>query len=125
MNSIPAHIAELLNLKFIQYHTTHFISEDPICIPHLFSKKQDIEIAAFLTAIISWGNRKSIIAAAKHLMTILQFQPHSFVMNYSKSDDKYLKKFYYRTFQPTDTIYFIRMLSHYYVHHQSLEEIFL
>ena len=50
--------------KYIQYHSSEFIESDPIQIPHLFTKKQDIEISAFLTATIAWGQRKSIIKNA-------------------------------------------------------------
>ena len=54
-------LKEFLDAKVQHYNTTQFIESDPIQIPHLFSKKEDIEIAAFLTATIAWGNRKSII----------------------------------------------------------------
>ena len=38
-----------------------FLEKDPIKIPHLFKKKEDIEISGFLVASISWGNRLTII----------------------------------------------------------------
>lgn len=53
-----------LDEKVIQYNQTHFIDSDPIQIPHRFTKKEDIEIAAFLSATIAWGNRKMIISNA-------------------------------------------------------------
>ena len=54
-------LKEFLDEKVLFYENPKFIASDPIQIPHLFSLKEDIEIAAFLTAIISWGNRTMII----------------------------------------------------------------
>lgn len=58
-------LKDFLDAKVIQYNNIKFIESDPIQVPHQFSKKEDIEIAAFLTATIAWGNRKSIIKNAK------------------------------------------------------------
>jgi hypothetical protein len=33
-----------LNKKVDEYNQPFFIEKDPVCIPHSFSKKQDIEI---------------------------------------------------------------------------------
>lgn len=125
MNKIPLHIADLLNEKVIQYKQAFFIQDDPISIPHLFNNRQDVEIAGFLTALISWGNRKSIIRSATQLINIMHYQPYNFILNYSRVDNKYLKSFYYRTFQPADTIFYIKALSNYYKNYDSLEEIFV
>lgn len=125
MNKIPTHIAELLNIKLKQYQSPAFIDEDPVSIPHLFDNPKDIEIAAFLTAIISWGNRKSIIKSAQSLMKLMQWKPHAFVMNYTPADNKLLKNFYYRTFQPEDTVFFIHALHRYYKQYDSLEKLFI
>ena len=55
-----ADLKEFLDEKVMLYNSPEFITSDPIQIPHLFSKKEDIEIAGFLTSIISWGNRNMI-----------------------------------------------------------------
>ena len=124
MNKIPPLLAHLLNDKVRQYKSSAFILNDPICIPHQFSQAQDIEIAAFLTALISWGNRTSIIQAAQKLMQILQPTPYLFVMNYSPADNKLLKNFYYRTFQPYDILFYIKTLHRFYYTYKSLEVLF-
>ncbi|WP_414521444.1 DUF2400 family protein, partial [Umezakia ovalisporum] len=49
-------LKKLLNMKVDYYNQPSFIPNDPICIPHLFTKQQDIEIAAFFSAIFAWGN---------------------------------------------------------------------
>ena len=36
-------IKELLDEKYHQYNRQDFIENDPVLIPHLFSKKEDIE----------------------------------------------------------------------------------
>ena len=48
-------IKEFLDYKSKKYNNPSFIHDDPIQIPHLFQKKEDIEISAFLTATIAWG----------------------------------------------------------------------
>ena len=53
-------LKNLLEEKFLEYNTPHFIDSDPVQIPHRFKEKNDIEVSAFLTSIISWGNRKMI-----------------------------------------------------------------
>lgn len=124
MNEIPPLLANLLNDKVRQYKSSAFILNDPVCIPHQFSQPQDIEIAAFLTALISWGNRTAIIQAARQLMQILQPTPYLFVMNYSPADNQLLKHFYYRTFQPYDTVFYIKTLHRFYHTQKSLEVLF-
>ena len=58
-------LKSFLDEKVIQYTHPYFIESDPIQIPHLFSLKEDIEIAGFLSATIAWGNRKMIIKNCK------------------------------------------------------------
>ena len=58
---------EFLDEKAEQYEHPKFLEADPIQIPHKFSAKADIEISAFLTATIAWGNRKSIIKNADRI----------------------------------------------------------
>ena len=55
-------IKEKLDFFVDKYNTSNFIINDPISIPHKFTKKEDIEIIGLIMATISWGNRKCIIA---------------------------------------------------------------
>ena len=86
-------LKEFLDEKVILYNNPKFIESDPIQIPHLFSKKEDIEIAAFLTATISWGNRTMIIRNASKMMELFDNAPHDFVLNHQESDLKSLEGF--------------------------------
>jgi uncharacterized protein (TIGR02757 family) len=117
-------LKEFLNSKVIQYNNSKFIDSDPIQIPHCFSLKEDIEIAAFLTATIAWGNRKSIIKNAKLMMVLLDNSPYGFVMQHRESDLEQLLPFVHRTFNGLDFIQFIKCLKHIYSKHNGLENVF-
>ena len=117
-------LKDFLDAKVLEYNQPSFLQSDPIQIPHLFSKKEDIEISGFLTATIAWGNRKSIIKNAQNLMDLLDHCPHEFVMNHSESDLKSLETFVHRTFNGTDLCYFMRALHHLYAVHGGIEKVF-
>jgi len=115
-------LKEFLDEKVMLYNNPSFIESDPIQIPHLFSKKEDIEISGFLTAIISWGNRKMIIRNALKMMELLDNAPYDFIINHQKSDLKPFKNFVHRTFNSVDLYQFIQSLEHIYKKHQGLEK---
>lgn len=117
-------IKEFLEEKYLQYCTPSFIDSDPIQIPHSFTQKEDIEISAFLTASIAWGNRKAIIKSAKELITLLDNAPYDFITNATDKEIKKSASFYYRTFQPTDSLFFIKSIQNIYKKHNGLEEVF-
>ncbi|MBZ9629832.1 TIGR02757 family protein [Salegentibacter sp. LM13S] len=117
-------LKSFLDFKVEQYNTPEFIDTDPVQIPHQFSKKEDIEIAGFLTATIAWGNRKSILKNANRLMEMLDRSPQDFVLNHSESDLENLTGFVHRTFNETDLIYFISALKNIYKNHGGIEAIF-
>lgn len=107
------------------FNQPSFIADDPISVPHRFSKKQDIEIAGLLTAILSWGRRKSIIKGANHLMDLMDSAPFDFIMNHSEKEGRRMSKFVYRTFQPDDLLGLIRSLQLVYQQSESLESAFM
>ncbi len=114
-------IKELLDEKFLQYNTKGFIENDPIQIPHLFSRKEDIEIAGFLAATIAWGNRRSIITNATSLMNLMDNAPFEFVTQHTTKDLKKFDDFVHRTFNGIDCTFFIRSLKNIYTKHNGLE----
>jgi uncharacterized protein (TIGR02757 family) len=117
-------IKELLDQKYLEYCRIDFIPGDPISIPHLFNRKEDIEIAGFLTATISWGQRKSIIHSANHLLQLMDYSPYEFVIQAGKNDLKALESFKHRTFNGTDCVFFIQSLKNIYLNHDGLEHVF-
>ncbi|MDQ0780795.1 TIGR02757 family protein [Chryseobacterium sp. W4I1] len=119
-------LKSFLNEKADQYNSPDFIQDDPIQIPHRFTLKQDIEIAGFLAATISWGNRKSIIRSADKMLDIMGNSPYDFVLNHSEKDLEILQnKSIHRTFNGEDFAYFIRQFSKIYKENESLENLFM
>ncbi len=117
-------LIHFLNTKVDEYNQPFFIEADPICIPHSFTKKQDIEIAGFFAAIFAWGNRTTIINKSKELMGLMDSAPHDFCVNHSDNDLKKLLNFKHRTFSPTDVLYFVDFFQHHYSTNNSLETAF-
>lgn len=117
-------LKSFLDFKVQQYNTPRFIETDPIQIPHQFSKKEDIEIAGFLTATIAWGNRRSILNNAQKLMDLLDQNPYDFILNHQEKDLSGLENFVHRTFNGIDLQYFILALNNLYKNHGGIEEIF-
>ena len=116
-------LKEFLDLKVETYNRFNFIESDPIQTPHLFSKKEDIEIAGFLAATIAWGNRTMIIRNSNKMMEIMGNSPHDFVMNHSKKELSSVTNFVHRTFNSIDFQYFIKSLKNIYINHGGLETI--
>tara|TARA_B100001057_G_C22636007_1_gene866269 strand:+ start:98 stop:868 length:771 start_codon:yes stop_codon:yes gene_type:complete len=116
-------LKDFLDLKVETYNNSTFIESDPIQIPHLYTKKEDIEIAGFLSATIAWGKRAMIIKNSKKMMEIMDNSPFDFVINHSQKELKSINNFVHRTFNSYDFQYFITSLQNIYSHHKGLETI--
>ncbi|MFA9191341.1 TIGR02757 family protein [Flavobacterium sp. FZUC8N2.13] len=119
-----AELKDFLDEKVVQYNTLDFIESDPVQIPHLFTQKEDIEIAGFLSATIAWGNRKMIIKNSHRMMELMGNTPYDFVMSHSDEDLVRLETFVHRTFNGQDFIGFIKSLHNIYKNHDGLEAVF-
>lgn len=117
-------LIKFLNKKVDEFNQPFFIKDDPISIPHLFTKKQDIEIAGFFAAIFAWGNRTTIINKSKELLSLMDNAPYDFCMNHSDVQLKKLLHFKHRTFNATDLLYFIEFFKFHYSSNKSLESAF-
>jgi len=118
------YLKEFLESKVKEYNQPAFIKDDPISIPHFFTKKQDIEIAGFFAAVFAWGNRTTIINKSKELMKRMDNSPYDFIKDHSAKDLKKLKGFKHRTFNEDDLYYFIEFLHQHFSKHNSLEPAF-
>ncbi len=118
-------IAEFLIEKAQQYEDPGFLSDDPIQIPHRFDKKADIEIGGFLVALISWGQRKSILKSGYRMMELMEEAPYDFIMHASDKDLKALDGFVHRTFNGDDFRQCIGSLTRIYRKHGGLESFFV
>ncbi|MFA9205662.1 MAG: TIGR02757 family protein [Burkholderiaceae bacterium] len=117
-------IHKLLDQKVKQYNHIEFIGKDPICIPHLFTKQQDIEIAGFFAAIFAWGNRTTIINKSNELLQRMDNAPYDFCIGHQDKDLKKLLGFAHRTFNDTDLLYCIEFFKQHYSKNESLENAF-
>jgi len=122
---MKAQTINLLNQKFEEYNQPNFIPLDPICIPHRYSKKQDIEISGLFAAVLAWGLRKTIINKCASLLEMMDNSPHDFIVNHKETDLKPFVNFKHRTFNGTDTLYFIDFLKRHYTKNESLESAFI
>ncbi len=124
MNFTRQQLFELLEEKAVFYNNPDFIEKDPICIPHLFTRKEDIEIAGFLAATLAWGQRVTIINKSRELMDRMDSAPYKFVLNASEKEIGSLASFVHRTFQGNDCMYFIHALQLIYRQYNGLEATF-
>ncbi len=113
-----------LDEKVALYNKPDFIESDPIQIPHLFTAKEDIEIAGFLAATIAWGNRKIIISNGHKMMQLMGNTPYDFVLNHREEHLEPLQAFVHRTFNGSDFTCFIRSLKNLYINHGGMEAVF-
>ncbi len=117
-------LKNFLDRKVEEFNQPSFIARDPVCIPHSFTKQQDIEIAGFFAAIFAWGNRTTIINKSRELMQLMHNAPHDFCLHHTDDDLKTLLGFKHRTFNTTDLLYFIEFFKTHYHKHDTLEKAF-
>jgi uncharacterized protein (TIGR02757 family) len=125
--SLPDHFQEIkifLDQKVAFYNSPAFINDDPVSIPHMFAKKEDIEISGFLAAMLAWGKRKTIIQSTKKLINLMDNSPHDFILNFIETDLKQFGKFVHRTFNGDDCLFFLWSLQNIYHTHGGLEGVF-
>jgi uncharacterized protein (TIGR02757 family) len=125
MNQVSNDLAGFLNEMVVRYNHPCFIDSDPISVPHRYDCKEDVEIAAFLAATISWGNRKSIVHNAHKMLDLLGESPMDFVLNHKNHQLSSLEGFVHRTFNGIDFTYFIKSLQNIYQNHNGLEAVFV
>lgn len=125
MKSPIERLRPLLDEKLRLYNQPAFIRQDPVSVPHGFTKKQDIEISGFFAAILAWGNRTTIINNCRRLMEWMDNAPHDFILHHAPPDLKPFLGFAHRTFNATDLLYFLSFLQFHYKKHSSLEDAFV
>ena len=124
MNKKELKIKEYLDEMVERFNKPVFIEDDPISIPKQFDTLQDIEIIGFWVAMLSWGQRKTIINKAKELIGLMDHAPYDFIMQHEEKDRERFANFKHRTFQYTDTLYFLEFFQQYYQKHKTLETAF-
>ncbi len=117
-------LADFLEKNVKIFNRPGFIADDPISIPHQFTDNQDIEIMGFWISMLSWGQRKTIINKGNELVHLMDGQPYQFILNHREEDRKRFENFKHRTFQYTDTLYFLEFFQQFYWENESLETAF-
>lgn len=74
-------LKELLDREAERINNPGFIDKDPVQFPRRFNKQEDIEIVAFLSAMIAWGKRSMICNNIERMLSIMNYEPYTFVMN--------------------------------------------
>ena len=121
---IETELKDFLDEKVNEFNSPEFIATDPIQVPHQFCKKEDIEIAGFLTATIAWGNRVMINKNSQRLVELLDLDPYQFIINHSEDELTKLDEFVHRTFNGIDLRFFVKSLKNIYQNHGGMEAIF-
>ena len=124
MPKSPTSLHTFLDEAVRLYNTPGFIADDPISIPHRFSGLQDREITGFWTATLAWGQRKTIIQNARRLIDLMDGAPYDFILHHTEEDRARFLDFKHRTFQATDTLWFLEFLQQFYRQNNSLEHAF-
>lgn len=118
-------VKNLLEQYYNLCHTASFVNDDPISIPHAFPALQDKEIMGLLAAILSWGQRVTVINNCKRLSEAMEGEPFRFITQSSEREWMRLDGFVHRTFNSTDLLGLMAFFRMFYKEHTSLEEAFL
>lgn len=119
-NAVDENLKALLDRESARINAPEFIESDPVRFPRLFDRLQDIEIVAFLSATIAWGNRKMICQNCEKMLRLMDYQPYEYVMERGFDDLK--DRFnIHRTFFSDDFSYFLRGLHRIYSQYSSID----
>lgn len=121
MNStVNKDIIELLDTEAARINRPEFIGNDPVQFPRRFSRQQDIEIVAFLSAIIAWGRRHMICRNAERMLQLMDYEPYKYVMDAGYEDlDPAMNL--HRTFFARHFQYFLRGMRSIFLEYGSLD----
>ncbi|MDR2942160.1 MAG: TIGR02757 family protein [Treponema sp.] len=115
-------LAQKLDFWYEKICTKDFIANDPVQFPRRYSKREDVEIAAILTATIAWGRRDLILRSAERMFAIMGKSPFSYIKSH---EYKRLKnKNVHRTFFENDLKYFCKGFEYCYEKYGNLEKLF-
>lgn len=124
MSTSDKQLASLLEHYYERFNQPAFIPEDPIGLVHAFTDLRDREIVGFWVAMLAWGRRATIIEKSTQLIELMEGEPFRFITEHTASDRARFADWKHRTFNYTDTCYFLTFLQQYYRQHNSLENAF-
>ncbi len=117
-------VYELLEEYYDYFNRKAFIENDPVSVPHQYTRKEDIEIAGFISATLAWGQRPVIIRNANLLLESMPDGPYEFLLSADDFQVESFDDFKHRTFNGTDCIFFLKTLQNIYKNHGGLKAVF-
>ena len=113
-------IKELLDSEAFRINQLSFIEKDPVQFPRRFEIIQDIEIVAFLAAMLAWGNRQMICRDIEKMLGLMDHSPFNYMMDEGYEDlDPNLN--IHRTFFAAHLKHFLKGLRRIYSDYGSLD----
>ena len=91
-----------LNKLAEQYHNKDFIKSDPVQFPHLYSKKTDVEISAFISSWIAYGSRVQIIKTLNKIHQEFLESPTNYIKEKKYQHYQNQEQCLYRFYQEKD-----------------------
>jgi len=104
------------------YEVEGFIKDDPVQFPHRYTEKKDVEISAFVTSWISYGNRKAIISKANFLDAKFSGSPYKFLKNREFEVWQGSRESFYRFYKYADLYDLFEALHKIYLENRDMEE---
>lgn len=107
-----------------KYNIKSFEEKDPVQYPKKFTARQDIEISALLTSIITWGKREMILRNCEKLHQLMNYKPYEYIISGGWSTLENSPVNIHRTFFERDFYIICKGLNQFYTNNDSLEELF-
>jgi uncharacterized protein (TIGR02757 family) len=89
-------IKNILERLYARYNQRQFIPPDPLQFVYKYSSREDMEIAAFLSAILAYGRVQHIERSLTNLFARMGNSPFKFVKNFDAKKRARLKGFKHR-----------------------------
>lgn len=115
----------LLDDLYKTYDFNARIAYDPICIPKLYSRPEDIELSAFIASCLAYGKVSLFLPVTKKILSKMGSSPYEFVVNFDPLTHRsYFEGIYYRFNKPQDLIALISRLSRVLRQYRTLRDCF-
>lgn len=112
-----------------KYKNPSFITNDPIRFPHRYKDPKDIEIMAFIAAMMAQGKRTKIVENLEKLEKLMDKDPYNFIYNfdYETQSPRFatFQHFAYRNILGTEIVCIIYLLKQVLHKYGSLKALFL
>ncbi len=115
--------ATLLESAALRHNTPEFVAQDPVQFPRRYTKLQDVEVVALLTATLAWGRREMILRDAERMLSRMGPSPYWHVTEGDLS--QWGSENVHRTLFGRDVRHYLMALRHIYEQHESLNSFFL